>query len=694
MTQVVGVHIRSYRGITDVVIPLGRTTVLVGANGAGKSSLLEAMGLIPSEEGAAGRRFDAPPIVDWFIELSDRSVLRASVAAALPPEGADRVIGMLDEVLVVRKAWDGHSTVAVNLGRALDTARSAEAVAWRSDLEAVRAGLEHPPEWLLELCRLAQNPPSDRGPFLDLAIAVDGLMVEAPTVVSMWAEPDDISPMLYRHIDRILSAWCEPLGDATLNEALRLFDDGLLSSSHESGLLTPILRTLSELATEMLLPFVARLGSVEVQLLPGPDSAVGEIERLITSAVANEIQGAVPESLARAQRLLRRFGDSEDLHFDVVIRSREPNSNVLLDYSRLGTGMRRWVSGAVDEAARLLRAALSSASFTHDERSEWRSAGTLPTIDRLRDQAARQHRSVPTVRLIDEPLANLEPRVHRDVVVWMRERLADGERLVLSTHNGAALAASRPSDPVSVVGVHRDSGSVVVQPMGRSLNEELLKSGKRLGLSGPELLFTTRAMVLVEGPHDVALLRACCGPQLAERGVIFSVISGSSYAALSNALTSDLQRMVRLPVWVILDSTKDQKLKRADRFSKRGQADETLEATIARLKAEGVSTVRSVPFEPLDILAGIKPSILRTLFPKGSVPDDDVALQQLQAAATGAEVKSIVLGWCKEGSAILNTGDLVSQVTRHARRNRTSVANVWLNSTVSQLLDDLDQRLK
>lgn len=164
--------------------------------------------------------------------------------------------------------------------------------------------------------------------------------------------------------------------------------------------------------------------------------------------------------------------------------------------------------------------------------------------------------------------------------------------------------------------------------------------------------------------------------------------------AVSNALTNDLQQMVRLPVWVILDSTKDQKLKRADRFAKRGQADVTLEATIARLKAEGVSTVRSEPFEPLDILAGIKPPVLRALFPKGSVPDDDLAHQQLQAAATGAEVKSIVLGWCKEGSAILNTGDLVSQVTRHAQRDRTSVANVWLNSTVSQLLDDLDQRLK
>jgi hypothetical protein len=306
-----------------------------------------------------------------------------------------------------------------------------------------------------------------------------------------------------------------------------------------------------------------------------------------------------------------------------------------------------------------------------------------------------QHqRNLPRVRLIDEPLANLEPRVHRDVVTWMRERLADGETLVLSTHNGAALAASRPDDPVSVVGVHREDGSVRARPLGRRLNEELLKSGKRLGLSGPELLFTTRAMVLVEGPHDVALLRACCGRQLAERGVIFSVISGSSYAALSNALTSDLQRMVQLPVWLILDSTTDQKLKQVDRFVKRGQADETLEATIARLKTEGVSNVRSVPFEPLDILAGIKPSILRAVFPKGSVPDDDAAFQQLQAASTGAEVKSIVLGWCKEGSTLLNPGDLVSRVTRHAKRAGISVGNHWLNSTVTQLLNELDQRLK
>lgn len=694
MTQVVGVHIHSYRGVSDVMMPLGRTTVLVGANGAGKSSLLEAMGLIPSEEGAAGRRFDAPPIVDWFIEPDDRTEMRAALLEALPAQIGDQVLKVLDPQLVVRLGWDGTSTLAVNLQSALNTVRSIDATKWRRRLEQVCSS-PLAPSWVTEISQSAAAAPHERRSFIDLGLPVTLPIGAGPSVVSMWAEPDDISPMLYRHVNRILHAWCEPLGDGDLDEVLVAFSQGRLHSAHQRGLLTPVLSSLSELATGMLLvPFVARLGSVEVQLLAGPDSALGEVERLIAAAIRDDLNGYVPDSLARAQSLLRRFGDSEDLHFEVAMRPGGHSSGSALDYSRLGTGIRRWVSGAVDEAARLLCAGISHSAVTDEERRRWLRDSALPPAKWLKAHAEEQRRKVPTIRLIDEPLANLEPRVHRDVVGWMRDRLAEGERLVLSTHNAAALAASRPSDPVTVIGVHREAGMVKVQPLGRRLNEELLKAGKRLGVSGPELLFTTRAMLLVEGPHDVALLRASCGRQLAERGVVFSIISGSSHAALSAALSSDLQQMVQLPVWLILDSTKDDRLKASERFVHRGQSDKTLREMIDELQQRGVSNVHHVPFEPADVLAGIKPSLLRAAFPGGSVPDDDVAFEQLRAAEKSSDVKHIVLEWCKQGSLQPKVATVVSRVTAQARQSGVSVGNVWLNSTVSQLLADLDQRLK
>lgn len=693
MNQIVGAHIRSYRGIVDVVMPLGRTTVLVGANGAGKSSLLEALGLIPSEEGAAGRRFDAPPIVDWFVEPGDSAVMRDCVTAQLPPEVGEAALRHLETHLVVRVGWDGTASVAVNVHAAMNTLRSSDAKKWLRSLEHL-AAVAPTATWLSELAKSAAMPSHDRLAFFDLGLALPNAVVARPSVVSMWAEPDDISPMLYRHVNRLLGAWLEPVADAEFTEILRQFAQGHLLPAHQRGLLAPVVKSLSQLASEVVLPFVAGVGRVEVQVLPGPDSVLGEVERLIASSIRDDFHGETPEALRRAQGLLRRFGDSDDLHFDVVMRPPDGSTGAPLDYSRLGTGIRRWVSGAVDEAARLLMAALCHSGVDNDSRLCWVRDSALPPANWLLRHADEQRREAPTVRLIDEPLANLEPRVHRDVVAWMRGRLSVGERLVLSTHNAAALAVSQPRDPVMVIGVHRDAGLVKVHPLGRRLNEELLKTGKRLGVSGPELLFTTRAMVLVEGPHDVALLRACCGSQLAERGVIFSVISGSSTSALSNALFSDLQQMVQLPVWLILDSTKDNRLKATDRFLNRGRSDEVLELTLGRLRSQGVSNVRYVPFEPLDVLAGIKPSILRAAFPNGSVPDDEIALDLLRATENSTEVKNLVLGWCTEGATIPKLGRVVSTVVAHAQRANLNIGNVWMNSTVSQLLTELDQRLK
>ena len=67
--KVAGVHIERYRGIADLRLPLRAATSMIGANGSGKSSVLEAMGYDPTEEGAAERDGDEPAVVWWYYSL-------------------------------------------------------------------------------------------------------------------------------------------------------------------------------------------------------------------------------------------------------------------------------------------------------------------------------------------------------------------------------------------------------------------------------------------------------------------------------------------------------------------------------------------------------------------------------------------------------------------------------------------------
>ena len=131
--RIVGAHIHRYRGIRDLVVPFGRVTVLVGRNGAGKSSLLEALGFRPSEEGALERRGDEPPLVSWYLAPpADRS--RAEFLQPLvdrtwsPDDARSRAAGRLGEHVVVAVNHDGRAELAFDAFAAAARPSSAQSV--------------------------------------------------------------------------------------------------------------------------------------------------------------------------------------------------------------------------------------------------------------------------------------------------------------------------------------------------------------------------------------------------------------------------------------------------------------------------------------------------------------------------------------------------------------------------------------
>lgn len=63
------IQIRGFKSILDATVPLGRVNCFIGANGSGKSNLLEAIGTLSAA--AAGR-------------VDDEAIIRRGVRAGLP----------------------------------------------------------------------------------------------------------------------------------------------------------------------------------------------------------------------------------------------------------------------------------------------------------------------------------------------------------------------------------------------------------------------------------------------------------------------------------------------------------------------------------------------------------------------------------------------------------------------------------
>ena len=73
------IRIRNYRAIEDLWLPLGGMTVLVGENNAGKTSVLDAIGIALGRRGAPGDLRMAP---------DGQRVSEFVIDARIEPEGA------------------------------------------------------------------------------------------------------------------------------------------------------------------------------------------------------------------------------------------------------------------------------------------------------------------------------------------------------------------------------------------------------------------------------------------------------------------------------------------------------------------------------------------------------------------------------------------------------------------------------
>ena len=622
-----------------------------------------------------------------MIRASLVQVILASTQLPAGQTAAEGAVTLLADLLVIKHSATDN-TVAVDLFRWLIDASPSVRRRRTKRLFALCAPLRASNSWIDGLLHEAgkSEPPS----FADLPFVAPDAAAIDPVATSMIAGPDDISPILFDHVGALAGAAFGPLSesDPAVSQALSALARGMLVPARDTGMLGAIVNALESRVADMSLQFVRRLGTIRIDVQLGPDGPVGQAESLLAS-VAQGLPIEYDElhrQLSEARELLRLERDSLDLHLESSIRTVPPEPKDYV-FSRLGTGSRRWVCGAIDEAARALRAEWSSPDFTLEERRRALRAQQLPF---------RQAAEAPLrLRLIDSPVDSLEPRVHGEVLRWLADRVSKGESLVIATHQPSVLQfAQRTSRPV-VIGVHREDDTARASPLGPNLMSSLQQRSHQLGVSPTELLFTGTAVLLVEGSDDKDLLQAMYGEELRSRGVFIHALGGSSHRQIVQMFSQTPYGLLQLPTWVLLDSKSDNNLPNELRWHDRaGVVSNPVRQAQAALPAGAVT---ELPFEAHDIAAGVGLHVYRkTHKTTHRIPSETLANRAMQSTDTASALKSLMMKWVYPDETPV-TADFSKRVLAPVIRYindfelGAEAASVWMRSAMGRLFAALDR---
>src|SRR6267142_200332 len=78
------VRVENYKSLPDLTLDLGRVTVLIGANGSGKSNILEAIALASA---AAQNKLDNEFLISRGIRVTETRFMRSAFTeTAAPPD--------------------------------------------------------------------------------------------------------------------------------------------------------------------------------------------------------------------------------------------------------------------------------------------------------------------------------------------------------------------------------------------------------------------------------------------------------------------------------------------------------------------------------------------------------------------------------------------------------------------------------
>jgi hypothetical protein len=163
----------------------------------------------------------------------------------------------------------------------------------------------------------------------------------------------------------------------------------------------------------------------------------------------------------------------------------------------------------------------------------------------------------PRLMLIDEPERHLNASVVKDAAIWLQRRAREGRcQIIIATHSPAFLSCR--GDDVRHIHVRRVTNGLVYTTFTPSDDEALADVAHEMQLDHGELFSLAATIVWVEGPMDLAVLRALCGDELRSRGAHVAMFGG--LGNMRSILDNPIARLPDLRFIVLVDDLDDDQL--------------------------------------------------------------------------------------------------------------------------------------
>ena len=395
-------------------------------------------------------------------------------------------------------------------------------------------------------------------------------------------------------------------------------------------------QSLLESVIESLFPEIAEAGHVEPALVPPTRSWIVSDEELgyvpasglreVAQLLSSETERLLPPFLPAQSKFFVRVLEPDRWWNDQRVIVGFESSGQQRRVESYGSGTRRWVSICLLIAASNLsqrRVDFSSGSprarleeLAAKSEGPW-DRNHLESIARIHywyDGGALAALSPPTnstMLIIDEPELHLHPDAQDDVADWL-ESLVTTEEVtgaLVATHSPQLLRVKANHSQVSVL--RRGAETTTIQNIAGDDLAELDHAAASQGLGRASWFFSTRAVLLVEGQHDLELVSFFFGSELARARVRLLALRGTS--KITSLIDSEFLGASGLPLFVLFDNLRVEQVRHAKSTAGLSDEERVAWSLLQQARADDL-TFLTYP-EP-DILCSVPLQALARRFPQ------------------------------------------------------------------------------
>ena len=579
-------------------VPLEGVSVLIGANSCGKTALLEQLEFVAAD-------FEALDIPNrsmhrMHFRTDSQLIVRADMYRSADVEALGRV-------QIEHPRFETVENVIRSLGKAPGTAIAVAVYERLKDRRYDVPDIALLKDWVIQglfelrldeyddlYIAIAQDPTSPtRLPFeqREIGLVPDPVRRQfLPAVAVAPAELTDVSAFAQSLLESVIrSLFPEIAEGGRVEPALEPPNRNWVVMDEERGYspapgLLEVAQLLSMETARLLPPFVAAPGDFFVRIIE-PDRWWND-QRVM---VGFESGGQ--------RRRVESYGSGTRRWVSICLLIAATNlSQRRIDFSAVGPRSR--VEGLATES-----------EFPRDRNH----LEGLARIHYWYDGGALESLSPPlnsTMLIVDEPELHLHPDAQDDVADWLTSLVATEELTgaLVATHSPQLLRVDADRSQVSVL--RRGPETTTIQNIAGDDLAELDHAAASQGLGRASWFFSTRAVLLVEGQHDLELVRFFFGPELAQARIRLLALRGAG--KITGLIDSEFLGASGLPLFVLFDNLRVDQVR--DAVSTEGLSDEERIAW-SLLQQARADDLTFLTYPEPDILCSVPMQVLARRFP-------------------------------------------------------------------------------